>query len=59
MLVRDPAGRFSAAEALKHTFFSKMHTHVFDKEKILKRMKNYRAPLVLQQQTLMFIANKF
>ena len=49
MLERDPAERISAVSAMAHPFFSKKHSETFDKETILKRIKDFRAPLQLQQ----------
>jgi calcium-dependent protein kinase len=56
MLERNVEKRITAVDALSHAFFKKKHNEQFDKGKILKRMREYRAPLQLQQETLKLIA---
>ena len=48
MLQREPSQRVTALGALNHEFFKKKHNEVFDKAKVLKRIKEFNAPFLLQ-----------
>jgi len=62
MLVRDKNDRKNADEVLAMPWFSTKFTQPTgaaapDMALVLNRIKNFRAPLKLQQETLMFLAN--